>query len=906
MSVPSVSTEVFALEAIGRLPLRGDNAAIAVRDLPPGTRFRADGAIHALTPGVPEGHRFAVATIDAGQFLTSWELPFGRALRAIRPGEYLCNASVLDALRLRDVPFPLPAIANFQNAAAAVELDESGYRPGRQVALHARPGSFLGFRRPGGRGAGTRNVIAIVGTTSSTASFARLLEARLKADVAGHANLDGIVAVAHTECSGSEEPHNLDFVLRTLAGFIVHPNIAAVLAVDRDGEFLDNERLRGYLRDHDYPLVHVPHRFYTLSRDMEASLAECAGIVRGWYAEAGAAEREPLPLSGLKIALQCGGSDAFSGISGNPLAGWAAKEVIRHGGAANLAETDELIGAEPYVLANTRDLNTARRFLERIAVFRERIAWHGHSAEGNPTGGNLYRGLYNISLKSIGAARKKDPDLRLDHVIDYAEPMTEPGFYFMDSPGNDLEGIAGQVGAGCNLFLFATGNGSITNFPFVPTLKVTTTTRRHQLLVHEMDINAGRYLDGEPLDALGRETFAYTVQVASGTRSVGERAGHAQVSIWRNWCQTDASQLQRLRELRPPDGQPVHFELPARATVTDTPRTPAGALGRVGLIAPTSLCAGQIALKIAGELNSRFADAQHAIARFVALPHTEGCGASSGDNEAHYLRTLIGHLRHPLVGPALLLEHGCEHTHNDLVRHTLRQFGVDPGRFGYASIQLDGGIEQVTRKVVRWFAERVAARDLLAAGDGSLPLALGLASAGPVPDDSARALARLAARVAGTGGIVVVPQNAPLLTASAFRSELGVADMPSPSLDYGQAAAAAGLHVMATPGAQYLEALTGLGGTGVHVILTHVTGPVMQGHPMIPTLQIATDAPAEPEGASDFDYVVDRRRASDPGQVSRELQELLRHTIAGDYRPRAWARGFTDFQLTRGLLGVSL
>lgn len=905
MTAPSHAAEVFALESVARLPFAGDNAAIAVRNLPPGTRFRLGGAVHALPFGVLEGHRFAVAPIAAGGYLTSWELPFGRALRDIAPGEYLCNASVLDAMRLREVPFPLPAIANFQNASATVALDEAHHRPGQQVPLHTEPGSFQGFRRPAGRGTGTRNMIALIGTTSSTGPFVRLLEARLKGDAAGLPNIDGIVAVAHTEGSGPDEPHNLDFVLRTLAGFIVHPNIAAALVIDRGDEPLNNARLERYLRVNGYPLDHVPHRFLSLAADVETSLAECAGIVRGWYAAANAVRRETLPLSGLRIALQCGGSDAFSGISGNPLAAWAAKEAIRHGGAAALAETDELIGAEPYMLANTRDLDTARRFLERIAVFRERIAWHGHSAEGNPTGGNQFRGLYNIALKSIGAARKKDPDVRLDHVIGYGEPMAEPGFYFMDSPGNDLESIAGQVAAGCNLIFFITGNGSITNFPFVPTIKFVTTTRRWNLLSRDMDINAGRYLDGEPLDALGRETFEYAVKIASGLRSVGERAGHAQVSIWRNWCQTDASQLERLRTQRPPDGRPLDISPPGGGTRGQTFATPANALGRIGLVAPTSLCAGQIALKIAGELNTRFASGQHAVTRFVALPHTEGCGASSGENEAHYLRTLIGHLLHPLVGPALLLEHGCEHTHNDLIRHTLRQFGIEPDRFGFASIQLDGGIGQVTSKVVQWFAERVTARDALAAEDGSLPFALGLTSAGPVPDIAARALGRLIAHIVATGGTVVVPHNASLLATAAFRAELGLGEPVSPSLDYGQVAAMAGLHVMAAPGAQYVEALTGLGGTGVHVILSHVAGSVMQGHPMIPTLQIATASGDPGSGFGDFDCVIDARQR-DAGEVCGQLLELLRQTLSEDYFPRAWSRGFNEFQLTRGLTGVSL
>src|SRR5690606_32755014 len=191
-----------------------------------------------------------------------------------------------------------------------------------------------------------------------------------------------------------------------------------------------------------------PHRFLSLTGPFQTALETGEAQVRAWLPEVNRTARTPESVAHLKIALQCGGSDAFSGISGNPLAGWVAQEVIRYGGAANLAETDELIGAESYVLQRVRDPATAQKFLATVERFKERVAWHGHSAEGNPSGGNKYRGLYNIVLKSIGAAMKKHPDTRLDAVIDYAEPMTEGGYYFMDSPGNDLESIAGQIASG--------------------------------------------------------------------------------------------------------------------------------------------------------------------------------------------------------------------------------------------------------------------------------------------------------------------------------------------------------------------------------------------------------------------------------------------------------------------------
>ena len=286
--------------------------------------------------------------------------------------------------------------------------------------------------------------------------------------------------------------------------------------------------------------------------------------MRGWLAPVNAMTRSTEPASELKIALQCGGSDAFSGISGNPLAAWVAKEIMQYGGSANLAETDELIGAEAYILDRVRDLDTARKFVRFVERFKTWTGWHGQSAAGNPSGGNVYRGLYNIYLKSLGAAAKRHPDVRVDSVIDYGERMREPGYYFMDSPGNDLESIAGQIAAGCNMIFFVTGNGSITNFPFVPTIKIVTTSARYRLMPDEMDVNAGAYLDGTPLEELGRSTLRLTIEVASGRLSVGEKAGHSQVQFWRDWQQTSAVNVDTIR------GEHAEFSrepLPIRAEI---------------------------------------------------------------------------------------------------------------------------------------------------------------------------------------------------------------------------------------------------------------------------------------------------------------------------------------------------
>ena len=894
---------------IGRIPAPGDNVAIAVKRLPAGTRFVHEERAAAISHTILEGHRFAIAPIARGEALSSWGLPFGRALSDIAPGEYVRNSSILKGLRLRELEFALPAGANFEDYVASYALDERTFRPGAQVPPHAQRGTFAGYRRPGGRGTGTRNVIVLLATTSLTGSFVKALEARLAAELRKHANIDGIVAVAHTEGGGERRPNNLELVLRTLAGLMIHPNVGAVLAVDYGSEPLTNAMLAEYMYRRGSPLDHVLHRFYSIKGSYAAALEDCEHIVRSWLVPVNAASRAEQPLSALKIGLQCGGSDAFSGVSGNPLAGWVARELIRHGGSASLAETDELVGAEPYILANTRDVATARRFLEKIATFDERVRWHGHGAQDNPTAGNALRGLYNIAIKSIGAARKKDPDVRLDYVIDYAERMTEPGYYFMDSPGNDLESIAGQVASGCNLIIFTTGSGSVTNFPFVPTVKVVTTTGRWRLLAKDMDVNAGRYLEGVPMAELGIETFRYCVGVASGLRSVGERAGHSQVSIWRDWRQTDGSRLQELLDAPRPDGKPIRVpaapggdEFRFRALVTEH----GFATDQVGLILPTSLCSGQIACRIAARLNAGISSREHSVSRFVALPHTEGCGASRGENEEHQLRTLIGHLVHPCVRKALLLEHGCERTHNSLLRHALRERGIEPDRFGYASIQLDGGIEKAIDKVEQWFALALPAQPRSPRREVGLEaLPLGLMSVGPVMAPTARVLANVVASFIGCGGTVTIAENSSLLRSEDFLEALALSCLPQPTIEYGQQIAQPGLHVMAAPTDHAVETLSGLGGTGVQLILAHVCGPPLQGHPMIPVLQIATAATDDGRFHGELDHVIDPP-AHGIERTCRELLELLCAAASRDYEPTLWAMGSTDFQLTRGMLGVSL
>ncbi len=905
---------MLRFDEIGVLPEPGDNVAISSRRLEAGTQVDFAGTPVTLPHTVLEGHRFVARPVATGEPLLSWNTPFARALRDLEIGDYVCTPTSLAAVSARGVE-GLPAEPSAKNEPLdPYELDESALNFGQQVTSVEQPGTFLGYPREQGP-AGTRNHVVLLATSSRSSGFVTELARRFD----GAEGFDGVVPVAHTEGGEEGTPNNLHILLATLAGFALNPNVGAVLIVDTEDELISGQAIQDFMTEQGYPSIKVPHAFFTRQGGFEADLTAAGKLVEPWLPVVAAQQREEVPLADLWIGLQCGGSDAFSGVSANPLSGAVAREVIRHGGIAVLAETDELIGAEGYVLKNVRDLPTARRFLKTVQSFKERVGWHGHTAEGNPSGGNVYRGLYNIVLKSVGAARKLDRDVRLDHVIDYAERMPGHGFVFMDSPGNDLESVAGQVASGCNLIFFTTGNGSITNFPFVPTIKFVTTTTRYELLQAEMDVNAGSYLTGTPMDDLTAETFDLTVRVSSGEPSAGERAGHSQVSIWRNWRQsgpregisitTDGRMSRTLEELpledrdAPLDGQPLQVRAEGREPTGVTLLEADGRLvpEAVGLILPTSLCSGQIALRLAAAAESeRWAG--DAVTRMVALPHTEGCGSSGGASEETFARTMLGYLLHPNTRMALLLEHGCEKTHNDYFRSRLVEAGADPSRFGWASIQADGGLDAVTGRVRDWFGSfNLPAPEQVRGTVGALTVAL--EARGPLTPETAEAMALIGREIVGAGGSIVLSSRGDLLADKTFRqTAFGSQASIDPTIAHGQRFAVPGWHVMRMPGTDWMETATGFGAGGVQQVLAHVAGGTLSAQRFVPVVEFSND----PETVAKYGDDLDAVASGNAQQQARVGLDTIAEVASRQHVPKAVASGNVGFQITRGLLGTSM
>ena len=890
------------LNDIARLASSADNVAIATHRIEPDTFIEGPKGQFKIQHTILEGHRFVLIPIGSGEPLLSWALPFGTAIRDLFPGEYVCNEKILIALGQRNIDFDLPHKPNFLDVMVEHQIDATSFSPGQQVPRNSEIETFFGYRRSGRRGVGTRNFIVILAVTVKSAAFARQIESKYSSQNLGE-NIDGVIAVTHTEGDGTLPPNNFSLVMRTLAGFMVHPNVGAVQVVDYgDGTFTAGD-LKQFVLDNDYPLEHTLHEFFRIEGSSDRGLIDAIKTIDQWVPIVGKQVRTEESIENISLALQCGGSDAFSGISGNPLAGSVAKEVIRRGGKANLAETDELIGAESYVLSNVKDLPTAQLFLQKIKNFKQYAANHGASAEGNPSGGNNFRGLYNIALKSIGAARKKDPEVRLDAVIDYGALMADSGYYFMDSPGNDLESIAGQVASGCNMILFITGNGSITNFPFVPTLKFVTTTGRFEMLSNEMDVNAGRYNDGESMESLTHETFALTTRVASGEKSKGELAGHSQVQLWRNWQQPSSLETRHTNPISTPVG-PIDVGAGNKRNLSFSGYELENGVtsDNVGLIMPTSLCSGQVAQLIANKLNvARENEPVLArVNRYIALVHTEGCGSANA--EELFLNIVSGHLQHPFITHAVLLEHGCERTHNDAIRHDLLSKGLNPARFDWASVQLDGGLDRVAKKVETQF--RVALDSPVQRKTGSITdLKIGLMTQGSISEITARALAGLIRDLVVSGSTIVVPENASIVDSTVFMERLLMDEQSwSVNLDYGAHPSSNGCFVMATPTTSTTEILTGLGGTGVEIILMYTNGMPVASHPLVPVLQFSDQNEYSDKFLDDLDFVLPQLM----DKPSDFLMTKIEHTITRRHIPKLHHRGYSNFQVTRGTVGVSL
>jgi len=484
-----------------------DNVVVARVPLSAGFAFVAGDASVTVRESVPAGHKVAIAPIQAGEAVRRWGQMIGRASRPIEPGEHVHLHNL--AYEERTVEYEFPDVE--------LPLPE---------APTTAP-TFLGYLREDGR-AGTRNYVAVV-AASNCASYAVTLAARSFENQTLPPGVDGVAAFPFEGGCGIAVGADTEQLERTLAGLMLHPNVAGAVLVGLGCEVNQVERYAS--------LAASPDRFATLTLQAtggtRATVEETRRHLWRMIERAAADRRVELPASKLVLGLECGGSDSFSGITANPALGHCSDLLVACGGTAVLAETPETFGAEHLLVKRCRNRAVAERYLAFVHDYKSYLRRFDSTFNDNPGPGNKDGGLTTILEKSLGAVVKAGTTPMTD-VVGYAEAIRTPGFVFMNTPGYDPASLAGMAAGGANIFAFTTGRGSATGFPTVPVIKICSNSHTFHRMREDMDVNAGRIADGEATVAeVGREIFELLLRVASGERTASERLGHNEFVPWR-------------------------------------------------------------------------------------------------------------------------------------------------------------------------------------------------------------------------------------------------------------------------------------------------------------------------------------------------------------------------------------
>lgn len=451
---------------------------------------------------IPSGHKIATRAMAPGEPIRKYAQIIGYAADHIAPGAHVHTHNV-----------------DFRGTDAAYEF-ATDLRP---VAPNSGD-TFMGYARENGS-VGTRNYIAIVTSVNCSATAARQIAAHFTPErLAAYPNVDGVCAFVHgTGCGMAGDGEGFEALQRVMWGYARHPNHAAVLMVGLGCEMNQIDWLLeayGLKQGPTFQTMNIQN-VAGLRRTIETGIAK----VEAMLPIANQATRTPQPASALKVALQCGGSDAWSGITANPALGYACDLLIAQGGTGVLAETPEIYGAEHLLTRRAKDQPTGEKLIGLIKWWEDYTARNKGSMDNNPSPGNKQGGLTTILEKSLGAAAKGGTT-PLMGVYKYAEPVNAAGFTFMDSPGYDPASVTGQIAGGCNLVCFTTGRGSAFGSKPAPTIKVATNSDMYARMTEDMDVNAGTILtEGVSVQDKGREIYELFLRIASGAVSKSEAQG---------------------------------------------------------------------------------------------------------------------------------------------------------------------------------------------------------------------------------------------------------------------------------------------------------------------------------------------------------------------------------------------
>jgi altronate hydrolase len=533
-----------------------DNVLIALADLRKGDQISFDSQTYTLESDVPAKHKFATEDLPIGATVRMYGVMVGKTVEAIRRGALLTTR-------------------NLHHQAEEFLEKTKEFRWTPPDVSRWRQREFLGYRRADGQ-VGTRNYWIVVPLVfcenhnigvlkqafeeelgfaapqiyrRQVAELAQLYKDGRAAEIKTRTltvdapspqpsrifkNVDGIRFLLHEGgCGGTREDSNN--LCGLIAGYIHHPNVAGATVLSLGCQHAQIGILREELRKRnprlDKPLVILEQQ---KSGTEAAMLAEAIRKTFLGLMEANECQRTSVPLSSLCLGLKCGGSDGFSGLSANPAIGHTSDLLAALGGRTILSEFPELCGVEQELINRSNRKEVADRFIHLMKSYGARAKAVGSGFEMNPSPGNMRDGLLTDAMKSAGAA-KKGGNSPVTAVLDYPEYATEAGLHLQCTPGNDVECVTAQVGAGANVVLFTTGLGTPTGNPIAPVVKLSTNSALAQRMPDIIDIDTGGIISGEKsIEQMGDEVLDLVIQVASGElRTKAESKGQEDFIPWK-------------------------------------------------------------------------------------------------------------------------------------------------------------------------------------------------------------------------------------------------------------------------------------------------------------------------------------------------------------------------------------
>lgn len=492
-----------------------DQVAVAKEDILSGSVLKFKGNTIEIKNLIKKGERFALVDIKKGEFVRQYGYPFGQS-KGISKGELI-------------------SVSNIKNVLPEINLKNFNEPPKTKFKEKYVNKRFLGYRRKNGR-VGTRNYYLVVPMSMCISEIAYGVATSLDGNeeiLGKYPNIDGVVAIPHTEGCGCDSGLQIDRVMRVIKGYVCHPNVGGCLLMDLGCEQTNYERMYAYMKS----IVEdglKPIDWITLQKSggTRSTIQRSKEIVKNRLAEVNRIAREPYPIEKLVVGTECGASDSFSGITANPVIGNTVDKVIFGKGSAILSEVPEMVGTFEVLLSRFRTLEVAHKFKEALDWYINFAKKLDLTLDANLVPKNIEGGLINNYIKSMGAVMKGGTTA-IEDVVDYGEPIKKRGLTIMQGPGGDPESVTGIVASGATVICFSTGFGAPTGNAICPVIKVTSNNSIFKELPEDMDFNAGGLLTEKTnIDTLGEEFLERVIEVASGKKTWSEIWKQRQFQIW--------------------------------------------------------------------------------------------------------------------------------------------------------------------------------------------------------------------------------------------------------------------------------------------------------------------------------------------------------------------------------------